>query len=63
MNRALKFRRKLWGVAAFVIAILGFVFYLALRSASQTESLSICRPTRKKCSTKSTKRDSGDRAS
>jgi signal transduction histidine kinase len=39
MNRALKFRRKLWGVGAFVIAILAFAFYLALRSASQAESL------------------------
>jgi signal transduction histidine kinase len=39
MNRALKFRRKLWGIGAFVIAILGFAFFLALRSASQAESL------------------------
>jgi|SRR5579871_1332613 len=39
MNRALKFRRNLWGVAVFVIAILGFTFFLALRSASQAASL------------------------
>jgi signal transduction histidine kinase len=39
MNRALKFRRKLWGVGTFVIAILAFAFFLALRSASQAESL------------------------
>lgn len=39
MNRALKFRRNLWGVAAVVIAILGFAFFLALRSARQAESV------------------------
>ena len=39
MNRALGFRRKLWSVGAFVIAVLAFAFYLALRSASQAESL------------------------
>lgn len=39
MIRALKFRRRLWGVSAFVIAILGFAFLLALRSASQAERL------------------------
>ena len=39
MNRALKFRRNLWGIAAIVIAILGFAFFFALRSASQAESL------------------------
>src|SRR5215475_6479019 len=39
MNRALKFRRRLWGVATVVIAILGFAFLLALRSARQAESV------------------------
>ena len=39
MNRALKFRRSLWGVAAVVIAILGLAFFLALRSAMQAESV------------------------
>jgi signal transduction histidine kinase len=39
MNRALTFRRKLWSIGTFVIAILAFAFYLALRSASQAESL------------------------
>src|ERR1700749_4884233 len=39
MNRALKFRRRLWGVATVVIAILGFAFFLALRSAMQAESV------------------------
>ena len=39
MNRALKFRRNLWGGAAFVIAILGGAYYLALRSSSQADSL------------------------
>ena len=39
MNRALKSRRRLWGIACVVIAILGPAFYVALRSASQAESL------------------------
>lgn len=39
MIRALKFRRRLWGVAVFVIAILGFAFLLAQRSAGQTEAI------------------------
>ena len=39
MNRALKFRRRLWGVATIVIAILAFAFFLALRSAMQAESV------------------------
>src|ERR1700754_4493471 len=39
MNRALKFRRNLWGVASIVIAILAFAFFLALRSAIQAESV------------------------
>ncbi len=39
MIRALKFRRRLWGGAAFVIATLGFAFLLALRSAGQAERL------------------------
>jgi CHASE3 domain sensor protein len=39
MNRALKFRRTLWGVATVVIAILAFAFFLALRSALQAESV------------------------
>jgi signal transduction histidine kinase len=39
MNRALKFRRRLWGVASVVIAILAFAFFLALRSAIQAESV------------------------
>ena len=39
MNRALKFRRKLWEVAAVVIAILGFAFFIALRNARQAESM------------------------
>jgi signal transduction histidine kinase len=39
MNRALKFRRNLWSVATIVIAILGFAFALALRSAHQAESV------------------------
>jgi signal transduction histidine kinase len=39
MNRALKFRRNLWGVAAIVIAILAFAFLLAWRSASEAKSL------------------------
>src|SRR3984885_4535030 len=39
MNRALKFRRKLWGAATVVVAILGFAFFLALRSAIQAESV------------------------
>jgi signal transduction histidine kinase len=39
MNRALKFRRHLWGVAAIVVAILGLTFSLALHSARQAESV------------------------
>src|ERR1700760_126724 len=39
MNRALKFRRKLAGVAVFVTAILGSAFYMTLRSAGEAESL------------------------
>ena len=39
MNRALKFRRRLWGVASVVIAILAFAFFLALRSALQAKSV------------------------
>jgi signal transduction histidine kinase len=39
MNRALTFQRRLWGVATVVIAILGFAFFLALRSAMQAESV------------------------
>src|SRR3984957_6011543 len=39
MNRALKFRRRLWGVASVVIAILAFAFFLALRSAMQAKSV------------------------
>lgn len=39
MFRALRFRRKLWGIGTFVIAILAFAFCLALHSASQAESL------------------------
>jgi signal transduction histidine kinase len=39
MNRGLKFRRRLWGIAGVLIAILGLAFFVALRSASQAESL------------------------
>jgi CHASE3 domain sensor protein len=39
MNRALKFRRGLWEVAAIVIAILAFPFFIALRNARQAESM------------------------
>jgi signal transduction histidine kinase len=39
VNRALKFRRNLWGVTSVVVAILGIAFFLALRSARQAESL------------------------
>jgi signal transduction histidine kinase len=39
MNRALKFRRNLWGVTSVVIAILGVAFFLALRSAREAESV------------------------
>jgi signal transduction histidine kinase len=39
MNRALKFRRNLWGVVSIVIATLAFAFFLALRSAIQAESV------------------------
>lgn len=39
MNRALKFRRNLWGVAVVVSAILGFAFYLAFRNARRAEAI------------------------
>jgi signal transduction histidine kinase len=39
MNRALKFRHNLWGVATVVVAMLGVAFFLALRSARQSESV------------------------
>lgn len=39
MNRALKFRRKLWSVTFVVVAILAIAFFLALRSARQAESV------------------------
>jgi len=39
MNHTLKFRSNLWSVAAFVVAIPTFAFYLALLSASGADSL------------------------
>jgi signal transduction histidine kinase len=39
MNRALKFRRNLWGVEMVVVAMLGIAFFLALHSARQAESV------------------------
>jgi len=39
MNRALKFRRNLWGVISVVIAILSVAFFLTLRSAREAETV------------------------
>jgi signal transduction histidine kinase len=39
MNRALKFRRNLWGVATVMIAIFGVAFFVAVRSAGQADTL------------------------
>jgi CHASE3 domain sensor protein len=39
MNQALKFRRRLRGASAIIIAILSLAFYFAFRSAGQAEGM------------------------
>ena len=39
MNRELKFRRNLWGVATILVAILGFAFALASRNTTQAQAV------------------------